>query len=228
MKTLEIVGYKRGELGTKSAKQIRAEGSVPCVLYGEMGENVHFYAPAILFRDLVYTSEAWFVKLNVEGDTYEAILQDIQFHPVSEMITHADFLQLIDGKPVSMDIPVNITGQAPGVLKGGVLYVKNKKLTVKALPKDMPEVIDVDVSKLELGKVVKVGDISKDGFDILNKDQVTVVQLVVPRALKSATAVEGEEGELEEGAVAEGAEGGSEGEGGSAPAAESGDGETSA
>lgn len=224
MKTLEIVGYKRKELGTSSAKQIRAEGNVPCVLYGDKGENIHFYAPAILFRDLVYTTEAWFVKINVEGEEYDAILQDIQFHPVSEIIMHADFLQLVEGKPVSMDIPVNITGTAPGVVQGGVLYVKNKKLRVRALPKDMPEAIDVDVSNLDLGKVVKVGDVNNDGFEIVNKDQVTIVQLVVPRALKSTTTAE-EEAELEgdESAEAAGEESSAEGEGGGEAPAEGGE-----
>ena len=114
MKTVEIIGYNRANLGKSESKKLRAEGSVPSVLYGGK-EQIHFHSPMILFRDLVYTPEARFVNLNIEGHQTKAVLQDIQFHPVSEVILHADFLELFDDKPVTMDIPLRTVGNAPGV-----------------------------------------------------------------------------------------------------------------
>ena len=211
MKTVEIIGYKRANLGQSEAKRLREEGMVPCVVYG--GEKqIHFYAPMILFRDVVYTDEAHFVSLIIEGEPepFEAILQEVQFHPVSEIIMHADFLQLFRGTPIKMDIPVNPIGLAPGIQQGGKLIRKIKYLQVKALPKNMPETIEVDVSKLDIGKSVKVGELELGEYEILNSPLVTLAGIEVPRALKgkSLDDEEGEEGEGEEGEVAEGAEGG--------------------
>lgn len=187
MKTVEIVGFKREDVGTKFAKLLREEGQVPCVLYG--GENeVHFYVPVILFKDLVYTHEAKFVLLNIEGYEVKAILQDVQFHPVSEMILHADFLQLDEKTPVKMDIPVVTKGNSKGVIAGGVLYIKNRKLTVKSLPKDMPENIEVDVTELDLGKTIKVKELTTNNYEILTNPNVSVVVVNIPRTLKSAMA----------------------------------------
>ncbi len=194
MKTLEIIGYKRANLGKTEAKRLRAEGMVPGVLYGGK-EQVHFAAPTILFRDLVYTPNAHFVNLNIEGDEYRCILQDIQFHPVSEMILHADFLLLQDDKKAKMDIPVRIQGSAPGVQAGGKLIMKQRKLRVEALPNDMPDFIDVDVSKLSLGKSVKVGEVATGNFDIINSPLVSICSVEVPRALRGKSAEELEEEE---------------------------------
>ncbi len=196
MKSVEIIGYKRANLGKTEAKRLRAEGYVPSVIYGGE-EQVHFYAPMILFRELVYTDEAHFVNLNVEGEKFEAILQDIQFHPVSEIIMHADFLQLFRGTKIKMDIPVRPVGVPPGIQQGGKLIKKLRFLTIKALPKDMPEYIEIDVSQLGLGKSVKVGEIPTENFEILNSDLVTIMGIEVPRALrgKSVEDEEGEEGE---------------------------------
>lgn len=202
MKTVEIVGYKRANLGKSEAKKLRAEGMVPGVLYGGE-EQVHFYAPMILFRELVYTDEAHFVNLNIEGNVYEAILQDIQFHPVSEIIMHVDFLQLFRGTKIKMDIPVRPVGTPPGIQQGGKLIRKLRLMTVRALPKDMPEFIEVDVSKLGLGKSVKVGEVPTENFEILNSPLVTIMGIEVPRALrgKQVEEEEGEEGEGEEAAA---------------------------
>lgn len=209
MKTLEIIGYKRANLGKSDSKHLRQEGNVPCVLYGG-DEQVHFYAPMILFRDLVYTQDAHFVHLNIEGQEYRAILQDIQFHPVSEVILHADFLQLFEGKPVTMDIPVALTGQSKGVLNGGILVHKRRTLKILALPKNMPSHIDVDITNLDFHHAVKVNDVDAKDFEILDTKIASIAVVEVPRALKAATA-EGEEG-AEEGAegVEEGAEGAEE------------------
>ncbi|MEP0272950.1 50S ribosomal protein L25/general stress protein Ctc [Ekhidna sp.] len=210
MKTVEIIGYKRANLGKTEAKRLREEGMVPCVVYG--GERqIHFYAPMILFRDLVYTDEAHFAMLTIEGEPepFEAIIQDVQFHPVSEIIMHADFLQLFRGTPIKMDIPVHPEGIAPGISQGGKLIRKIKYLQIKALPKNMPEFISVDVSELGLGKSIKVGELTTGEYEILNSPLVTLAGIEVPRALKGKDVEDEEEGEGEEGA-----------EGAEAPAAE--------
>ena len=203
MKTVEIIGYKRANLGKASAKRLRAEGNVPCVLYGG-DQQLHFYAPMILFRELVYTDEAHFVKLNIEGDEYQAIMQDIQFHPVSEVILHVDFLQLFEGKTIKMNVPVHFEGDAPGVTKGGTLIKKRRYLHVKALPQDMPEHITVDLSNLDFGKAVKVAEIEEKNFEILDTKIASVAVVEIPRALRGKTAAEEEAGEEEEAAEAEG------------------------
>ena len=199
MKTIEIIGFKRANLGKKESRQLRAEGNVPCVAYGA-GEQVHFYVPMILFRPLVYTPEAHMVDLNVEGEHMRCILQDIQFHPVNEMIVHADFLQLEDKKPVKMDIPIHLTGTAPGVGKGGTLMFKRRTLRLKALPKNMPEYIDVDISSLDFGNAIKVDDVSSDNFEILDSKAASIAVIEVPRALRGKTDDDEDmEDEVEEG-----------------------------
>lgn len=201
MRTVEIIGYKRANLGKSESKHLRLDGKVPCVLYGG-DEQIHFYAPTIQFRDLVYTPEPAFVKLNIEGQEFEAILQDSQFHPVSETMLHADFLQLTRGKLIKMEIPVKTTGISPGVALGGALTIKKPKLVVQALPKNMPDAITIDVSELKLGKSTKVADLPKGDYTVLNSQLVTIASVAIPRALrgKSEEELEGEEGEGEESA----------------------------
>jgi large subunit ribosomal protein L25 len=157
----------------------------------------------ILFRDLVYTPEARFVELNIEGEVTKAILQDIQFHPVSEVILHADFLELFDDKLIKMSIPVVTHGIAPGIQSGGKLIMKMPKLMIKSLPKDMPESIDVDISKLELGKSIKVADLTTKEYEVLTNPLVTICSVNIPRVMKVETEEEkttedGEDIEAEE------------------------------
>ena len=202
MKTLEIIGYKRANLGKAESSRLRNEGNVPCVIYGGK-EQIHFYAPMILFRSLVYTDEAHFVHLNIEGLEFQAILQDIQFHPVSEVILHADFLELHEGKLVKMDIPVKLTGDSPGVSKGGNLIHKRRTLKIQALPNDMPELISVDISELDFGNAIKVGEVEEVNFDILDTPIASIAVVETPREL----IVEVEEEELEGEELEEGEEG---------------------
>lgn len=191
MKTTEIVGFKRKNLGTKEAKELRAEGNAPCVVYGSKNEPIHFHAPMYLFKDLLYTPDAYIVKLNVEGEEKDCILQDVQFHPVSDTITHVDFLEIFDDKPVKIEVPVKLKGNAPGAIAGGQIFLKQKKLTVKALPKDLPEFVSVDISKLELAQSIRVREVKADGeFEIVNPPSVTIVTILVPRALKTQQAQE--------------------------------------
>ena len=193
METIEIIGYKRANLGKKESKKLREEGNVPCVIYGGK-DQIHFHAPMILFRDLVYTPGANFVKLNIEGEERDAILQDIQFHPVSEIILHADFLELDDNKKVKMEIPVKAIGNSPGVQQGGKILMRIRKLSVMAYPKDMPSFVEVDISELELGKSIKVEDLLNDQYDILNSPLVSVVSVNIPR-VKIEVEEDEEEGE---------------------------------
>ena len=193
MKTIEIIGYKRANLGKSKSKKLRDEGNVPCVIYGGK-EQIHFYSPMILFRDLVYSPGANFVQLNIEGKIKSAILQDIQFHPVSEIILHADFLELDDNKKIKMEIPVKFLGNAPGVLQGGKILTRIRKLSILAYPKNMPEFIEIDISHLELGKSVKVEEILDDQYNILNSPLVSVVSVNIPR-VKIEVEEEDEEGE---------------------------------
>src|SRR5690606_15924848 len=162
----------------------------------------HFYAPMILFKDIVYTPDAHMVEVNIEGDIHKCILQDIQFHPVNEIILHADFLELQKGKELKMDIPVRLQGTAPGVIKGGKLYIKHRYLTVKALPENLPQYIDVDISKLQLGKAVKVADLKPENYQILLDPIKSVVAVEVPRALRGKAGDGEDEVGEEEGAEA--------------------------
>ncbi len=204
MKTVEIIGYKRANLGKKEAKRLRSEGYVPGVIYGG-DEQIHFYAPMILFRDLVYTADAHFALLNVEGLEKRCILQDIQFHPVNEIIMHVDFLELHEGKKVKMDIPVRLEGTPVGVGKGGKLMFKRRALRIEALPKNMPEYLVLDVTDLDFGKSAKVEDVESKEFNVLDDPALSVAVIEVPRALRGADS-DDEDEELEEGdeAAAEG------------------------
>ena len=198
MREVEIIGFKRANLGKAESSKLRAEGNVPGVLYGG-DEQVHFYAPAIQFRPVLYTPEACFIKLNIEGTEYRAIVQESQWHPVSEMLLHVDLLQLFAGKPIKMDIPVKATGNAIGVKNGGTLIVKNPRLRVLALPKNMPEVIEIDVTNLRIGKAIKVGELPTQDFEFLTSPLVTVVNVAIPRALRGKSAEELEAAEDEAG-----------------------------
>lgn len=185
MKTIEIVGYKRANLGKSESQRLRNEGYVPCVVYG--GDNqVHFYAPMILFRDLVYTNEAHFVHLNVEGEECQAILQEVQFHPVSEVMLHVDFLRIAEDRKIKMSIPARLVGQAPGVAKGGALIQKRAALKVYGFPKDMPDHIDVDVSTLDFHHAIKVSDMKMAGLEFLDPSTASIAVVEVPRAAKLA------------------------------------------
>jgi len=185
MKTIEIIGYKRANLGKSDAQKAREEGNVPCVLYGG-GEQVHFVAPMILFRDLVYTNDAHFVHLNIEGDEFQAILQEVQFHPVSEILLHADFLRISEDRKIKMDIPIRLVGQAAGVSKGGTLVRKKAALKVFGFAKDMPEHIDVDVTELDFHHAIKVMDMKMPNLEFMDPQRSPIAVVEVPRAAKLA------------------------------------------
>jgi len=193
MKSVEIQGNVRTEVGSKFAKAERKAGNVPCVVYG--GEApIHFSAPTLAFRGLVYTAEAKTAKITVGDTTVEAVIQDIQFHPVTDQLMHIDFIQLVDGKAVTMNIPVVLHGQARGVLNGGKLKTILRQLSVRAIPGQFPESIDLDITNLRIGKSIRVSDVTPEGFEILNAD--TKVVLTIEKARR---AVDEDDGREEEG-----------------------------
>jgi large subunit ribosomal protein L25 len=199
MKSVEIQGNVRTEVGSKFAKAERKAGNVPCVVYG--GEApIHFSAPTLAFRGLVYTAEAKTAKITVGDTTVEAVIQDIQFHPVTDQLMHIDFIQLVDGKAVTMNIPVVLHGQARGVLNGGKLKTILRQLTVRAVPGQFPESIELNIAELRIGKSIRVSDVPAEGFEILNADTAVIVTVK-----KARGAMDEDEDEDEEGA--EGAEG---------------------
>jgi len=182
MKSITINGSKRESVGKKATKALRNAEMVPCVIYGG-GEPLHFSAKELDFSKLVYTPNAHTVLLVLDNDTkINAILQDIQFHPVSDKILHVDFYQLFDDKEISMNIPLNFEGAAPGVLNsGGVLSINKRKLRVRSLPANLPDFITVDISQLELGNKLTISKLQNDAFTILHPDNTVVCQVRTSR-----------------------------------------------
>jgi len=189
MKTLEIIGFKRANLDSASLNEIRDSGNVPCVVYGPgIPEQIHFHSPAILFRDLIYTPDVHLVELNIEGTIITAVLKEAQFHPVSEVLLHADFMAFTEDKPIKFEIPVKIEGSSPGIAKGGKLEFKTRKLKVKGLAKNLPDYIVTNISNLDLGKSFKVAELQPEGFEILTSPNVSIVTIGIPRALRGKKA----------------------------------------
>ncbi|HCP40195.1 MAG TPA: 50S ribosomal protein L25 [Cryomorphaceae bacterium] len=198
MKSVEIQGNVRTEVGSKYAKAERKAGNVPCVIYG--GEApIHFSAPTLAFRGLVYTAEAKTAKITVGDTSIEAVIQDIQFHPVTDQLMHIDFIQLIEGKAVTMNIPVVLHGQARGVLNGGKLKTILRQLSVRAVPGQFPESIDLNIDELKIGGSIRVSDVPFEGFEILNADTAVIVTV---KKARGAVDEEEEEEESAEGAEA--------------------------
>lgn len=205
MKSITIKGSKRESVGKLATKALRNADKVPCVLYG--GENpIHFSANELDFSKLVYTPNAHTVVINLEGgEKINAILQDIQFHPVSDKILHVDFYQIFDDKPVTMEIPVIFEGSAPGVLiSGGVLSINKRKLKVRAVPSNLPDFIKADISELELGNKLIIEELKTSDYIILHPDNMVVCKVRTSRAsieveeVAEETTEDSEEGEVEE------------------------------
>lgn len=185
MKSIAISGSPRKNVGKRDAKELRYEGKVPAVLYGGKTQT-HFAVSATDLKGLVYTPDVHFVDLEVSGVKTSVVLQDIHFHPLTEQILHIDFMQLDDKKPVVMEIPVKLTGTSPGVKTGGKLIQKLRKLRVKALPKNMPQYVEVSIELLEVGNSVQVAELKFDNIKITNNPEDTIVSVIISRALKQA------------------------------------------
>ena len=186
MKSITIKGSERESVGKVSTKALRNAGAVPCVLYGG-DQPVHFSADEAAFKNLVYTPNAHTVVIEVgNGKSYNADLQDIQVHPVSDRILHLDFYQLFDNKEVTMEVPVRIVGTSPGVLLGGVLRLNQRKLKVKALPANLPDFLDADISPMEMGNKLYVTKLASDKYKLLHPDNTVVCQVRISRAAMKA------------------------------------------
>jgi len=197
MKSITIQGTKRESVGKKSTKALRDAELVPCVVYG--GEApLNFSAEERAFKGLVYTPEAHTVSIELNGETIPAVLQDIQFPPITDKILHVDFYQLSDDKPVVMEVPVRITGRSKGVVAGGVLRQSFRKLKVKAIPANLPDEIVVDVTPLRIGNKLYIGGIKTEGYSFMHPDNAVVVAVKMSRnAMKGGAAAMDDEVEEE-------------------------------
>ena len=185
MKTIAISGSLRENVGKRDAKELRYEGKVPAVLYGGK-DQVHMAILRTDLNEVLYSPEASFVEITVDGITTKAIVKDTQFHPLTDLLIHVDFLQLFDDKEIVMEIPVKLSGTSPGVKMGGKLVQKLRSLRVKSLPKHMPQAVDVTISKLEVGSLFRVRDLEKANYAITNTAEDTIVSVTMSRALKQA------------------------------------------
>ena len=167
MKSIAISGSARQNVGKRDSRELRYEGQVPAVLYGGK-EQTHLSVSAADLKSVLYTPEVIFVELDINGKKTKAIVQDAQFHPLTDLVTHVDFLELFDDKEVSINIPVKLTGTSPGVKMGGKLVQKLRKLKVNALPKDIPQFVEVSIEPLEVGKSIRVRDLIEDNYTITN------------------------------------------------------------
>ena len=185
MKSITIKGSERESVGKVATKALRNAGAVPCVIYGG-NQPVHFSADERAFKTLVYTPNAHTVVIELGDKSINAILQDIQVHPVSDKILHIDFFQLFDDKEITMEVPVKVTGVSPGVLLGGVLRLNTRRLKVKALPKNLPDFVEAEISELEMGNKLYVTKLASDKYKLLHPDNTVVAQVRISRAAMKA------------------------------------------
>ncbi len=185
MKSIAISGSVRQNVGKRDAKELRYEGKIPAVLYGGK-EQTHLAVSAADLKSVLYTADVVFVELDVDGKKTRAIVQDAQFHPLTDLVTHVDFLELFDDKQVSVNIPIKLTGDSPGVKMGGKLVQKLRSLRVKALPNDLPQEILVPMESLEVGKSYRVEQVELANAKILNNADDTIVSVIMSRALRQA------------------------------------------
>jgi large subunit ribosomal protein L25 len=194
-------GSPRANVGKKDAKALRNEGLVPCVIYGGK-EQIHFSTPETSFKQIVFTPEVCFIEVDLNGKKYLTILQDVQYHKVTDSILHADLYELHDDKAITMLVPVVYQGSSPGVLKGGKLAKLTRKVKVSALPKNMPEELVIDLGKLEIGDMIKVNTIETKNFTIIDHPSTTICAVRTTRNVVDAPTTEGGEAPTEETASA--------------------------
>ena len=196
MKEFSVSGQKRATTGKKAAKELRKEGLVPCNLYGEKkGENglpeaLAFAIPAAQLRKVVYTPHVYVVNLTIDGEAHKAVMKELQFHPTTDALLHIDFYEVNEEKPITIGIPVKLTGHAQGVRDGGRLSQAVRQLNVTAPYKQIPETLEIDVTNLKLGKAIKVAELSFEGLEIATPAQVVVCSVKATRASRAAAAAE--------------------------------------
>ena len=194
MKKVSLSGSLRENVGKKDAKKQRRSGNVPCVLYGGK-EQVHFVLDQLSFGEIVFTPHAYLVELNIDGKMYNAVLQDVQYHPVSDSALHADFLEVTEGKPVITALPIRLKGNSPGVMAGGKLQLKLRKMKVKGLIENLPEEITIDISKLKIAESIKVKAVQLANVEFLDVPNSVVVMVKAGRGGAVAVADEADEEE---------------------------------
>jgi len=198
MKSIEIKGSLRNNLGKKHTKALRAKGEVPCIIYG--GEQiVHFSASANELRHILYTHDVFLVKLSIEGKQYQAILHDSQFHPVTDQVLHLDFIEVSDSKPAVVSLPVEITGNSVGIRAGGKLRQRRRYLKVKGLLKDLPEALTIKIDDLNIGDFIKVEDLNFENLELLDPPRAMIIGIATSRLSKGMEIGEVAEEEDEEG-----------------------------
>ncbi len=202
MKSVSLSGSLRGNVGKKDAKKQRREGNVPCVMYGGK-DQIHFAASEKILSKLLHTPEAHIIKLTVDGKEYDTIMQDVQYHPVTDRLLHVDLLQILPGKPVTIAVPVKLSGTAPGVLRGGKLIKKLRKLKISALSENLPDDMTVSIEGLEIGDSVKVSQLTLENVTFLDAPSTVIVGVRTARAVVEEVAP-GAEGAAPEGTAAEG------------------------
>jgi large subunit ribosomal protein L25 len=199
MKTISISAEKRTGLGKKSTRDLRKAGHVPCVMYGG-AEVIHFHAHENSFRNLIYTHNAFLVEIKINGELHKAVMHELQFHPVTDRLIHIDFVEVFDHKPVAMEIPVRLTGESNGIKSGGKPRQRRRVLKVRGLVEHMPDTLDIDITNVEIGDVIKIGDLSYDHLEILDPKRSMVFAVVSSRVSMKGMEiiepeVEGEEAE---------------------------------
>ena len=192
MKSVSISGSLRENVGKKDAKAQRNKGMIPCVIYGGKDQKM-FVVDERQFKDLIYTPEVKYAEVNIDGDVRKAIIQETQFHAITDRLLHVDFLEVVDGKPITIDLPLKVTGTSPGVLKGGQLKKRVRKLKVRGLLENVPEEITADISNLDINDMTKVNDIHIDNLDIVDNPNKVILQVVPTRGSAAATTEETEE-----------------------------------
>jgi len=185
MKTFEIKGSLRTDVGKKSTKALRTQGLVPCVMYGGKS-NIHFSVIAKDFTHLVYSPNVYLVDLDIDGKKYQATMQNLQFNSVTDTIEHVDFLEIKKDRALTIEIPVRLQGSSEGVKQGGKLMLKMRKLHVKGLSSNFPDTLDIDISKLELGKSIKVGELKFKGLELLDSKNAVIATVRLTRSAMSA------------------------------------------
>jgi large subunit ribosomal protein L25 len=191
MKTVSMSGSLRESVGKKDAKLQRSEGKIPCVLYGGK-EQYKFVADEKSFHQIVFSPDSFFIKLELDGKVHDCVLKDIQYHPVSDTILHADFIEFEMDKPLTMAVPIQFTGNAPGLIKGGQLVKKFRKLNIRALPADMPESVVIDISNLDIDQKITIAEVPQEKFKILENQDRYIIAIRATRV--SATTEPGAEG----------------------------------
>lgn len=211
MKTVEIKAKKREKLGKAETRRLRNQGMVPCVMYGGK-ENIHFYAEEKLFSKVVFSPDVFLLNLDIEGEKKTAIMQEIQFHPVTDSIIHLDFVEVIEGKPVVATIPVRLIGNSVGIRNGGKLRQRRRQLRVRGLAENLPDHLDIDITNVNIADVIKVGDLNYPDLEILDPQRSMVVSVVSSRVAMKGMAVPEEAAEGAEAAEGEAAAEGGEAE----------------